>query len=308
MVKRILVTGGAGFLAGAIAEDLVERGHTVDVIDDLSVGKRSTVPTGVNTVINGRVNEENLSSLSAKYDLVFHFAAPCTVIQFKDNPIEALSKANEAAYYIRKFCKDGGTPYLVYSSSATWYGSTAADWVPGQGGFQEELPARPDNIYGVSKVAEEAMDSLFPEVKTLALRLAPAYGARERVKGAYSSVPYQFLTGMLKGEAPEIWGDGNQRRDYIYQRDFVNCVRKLVEAGASGAFGLGTGSSVTINELVVTVNTLLGTEIKPIYVEIPGYKYTKALYLDPAKLLSVIGDYRFATIQDGLGDMLRQMR
>lgn len=305
---QILVAGGAGFIGGAIAEDWISRGHTVHVMDDFSVGKRSTIPKGVRFAIDGRVNQENLGALpNTDYDMVFNFAAPCTVNQFKEEPIKMLAKAEESAYYLRKFCKDHKIPYLIYASSATWYGSTAADWVPNQGGFQEEMPARPDNIYAVSKVAEEAMDTLFPEVKTLALRLFPAYGGREWVKGKYSSVPYQFLMGMIDGEVPEIWGDGNQSRDYIYEGDFVNCVRKLVNRGASGAFNVGTGTSITTRELVAVINDLLGKNIEPNYVEIPGYRYTKALFSDPSKMLGVIGDYKFASMREGLADILGKL-
>jgi len=305
---RVLVTGGAGFLGGSMVESLIRQGTTVDVIDDFSIGRRNTVPNGVSDIINGRVNKENLEPLiGRRYNVAFHYAAPCTVLQFKEQPIETLKKAAEAAYNVRLFCRDAGVPYLVYASSATWYGSTTESWTSHSDKYQEELPPRPDNIYAVSKVMEEAMDTLFPEVKTLALRLFPVYGARERVKGGVASVPYKFLTDMLWNKPPEIWGDGNQKRDYIYIHDAAYCTRTLVERGATGPFSLGTGECVTTNELVSAINTLVGKDIKPTYVHPPGYKYTATLHSDPSKLLTVIGRYEFTNIVDGLADMLEEM-
>jgi len=306
--KQVLVTGICGFIGGSIAADLIRQGATVDGIDDLSVGKEEYLPEGVNYFFNGRVNKENLPK--GYYDVVFHFAAPCTVLQYKDNPLEALAKANESAYSIRVFCKEQKIPYLVYASSATYYGSSTDGWNADEALFYQEnfcLPT-PDNIYGVSKCAEECMDALFPTVKTLALRLFPAYGAREELKGKVASVPYQFLVDMSMDIPPEIWGDGEQRRDFIYVHDVVYCVRSLVERGAIGAYNIGTGVAVSTNELVEAINVSLSKSIVPKYVPVPNYKYTKVLVSDPSKLLDMIGGYVFTSIGDAVSDMVKEMQ
>ena len=306
--KSVLVTGGAGFIAGSLIEDLVKQGAIVDVIDDFSVGSKDTIPDGVNYVFDGVVCEKNLPK--CRYDMVFHFAAPCTVIQYRDNPLDVFAKAFESAYSIREFCKENKIPYLVYASSATYYGSSTDNWrkMNSRFGIQEDIcRPTPDNIYAVSKVTEECLDGLYPELNTLALRMFPAFGAREKMKGKYASVPYQIIKEMSEGRPFEIWGDGEQERDFIYIDDLVYCIRSLVERGATGAYNLGTGKTISTNNLVNTVNKLLEVEIPAKYVPVPNYKYTKILKSDPSKLLDKIGDYTFMSIEDAVKDMLEDM-
>ena len=309
--KLILCTGGAGFLGGSLAEDLIRQGAEVDIIDNFSVGTHESVPEGVTNTYDGDVCEKELDRIDVSYDMVFHFAAPCTILLFDKEPLKMYANAIEAAYSIRKFCTDTEVPYMIYASSATYYGKTTYQWnkqLKGHLIHQENMPPRPANIYGCTKCAEENFDTLFPEVKYLGLRYFPVYGSREWLKGGIDSVPYKFAKNIIAGEQPEIWGRGDQSRDYIYIDDAIYCTRTLAERDTTGYYNIGTGKLTYMDEFVPHINKILGTNIRPKYIPNPYEgSYLKSLKSDPSKLLKVIGKYEFIGIREGLELMIEEM-
>lgn len=334
--ERVLVTGGCGFLGGAMVEDLIRQGAEVDVIDNLSVGSIDSIPDGVYNFVKGDVNENNLNKFVDRFDMVFHYAAPCTVLLFDKDPMKMYMDALSSAYNIRKFCTKKEIRYMAYASSATYYGKTSHKWQrmkpttnyqsmtggPWMGditfntslrpttrySYQEDMPPRPANIYGCTKTAEENLDTLFPNVTYLGLRYFPVYGAREWMKGGVSSVPYKFSEQILNGISPEIWGDGTQNRDYIYVDDATYCARTLVERGATGYYNIGTGDVTTMYDVVRIINECLGTNVEAKFVENP-YKssYLHSLKSDPTKMLDVIGQYKFIKIEKGIELILNEI-
>lgn len=307
----VLVTGGAGFLGGHLAEDLIRQGAEVDIIDNFSVGNYESVPDRVSNVYEGNVCEKELSRLKELYDMVFHFAAPCTILLFDKEPLKMYMNAIEASYSIRKFCTDTEVPYMAYASSATYYGRTTNRWTPKlkeKLDYQENMPPSPANIYGCTKCAEENFDTLFPKVYYLGLRYFPVYGPREWLKGGVDSVVYKFAKNIISGEQPEIWGDGDQSRDYIYIDDATYCTRTLAERNATGYYNIGTGKETHMKTLVYYINDILGTDIKPKFVPNPFEDtYLRSLKSDPSKLLEVIGKYDFISMRDGLELMIKEM-
>ncbi len=323
--KSILVTGGAGFLGGAMVEDLLRQGAEVEVIDNLSVGSIDSIPNGVTDFIEGDVNKTNLSKFDTQYDMVFHYAAPCTVLMFDKSPMKMYMNAISAAYSIRQFCTEKGIEYMAYASSATYYGRTSQIWKKAlkhnlldassewlgpmsyntdsitRYKYQEDMPPRPANVYGCTKTAEENLDTLFPEVTYLGLRYFPVYGAREWLKGDVTSVPYKFSKQILDGISPEIWGNGTQSRDYIYIDDATYCTRTLVERDANGYYNIGTGKLTTMIDLVSYINEYLDTHISATFVKNPyESSYLHALISDPSKTLDIIGKYEFISVRDGI--------
>jgi len=306
--KRVLVTGGAGFIGGELVEDLLKLGVIVDVIDNCSVGTEKTLPEGVDLFIKGDVNRENLKDLTPKYDIVFHFGAPCSILLFDRDPLKLYENAITAAYSIREFCHERRIPYLVYASSATVYGKQTGSKLCDSWKCQEDLPFRPVNIYGLTKCSEECMDSLFPNLRTLGLRIFPSYGAREFLKGSVASVPYQFLVQMMKGNRPEIWEPGQQTRDFIYIDDLIYCISALVERKVKGIINIGTGRTVDYPTLVLLINEILGTDLKVKLFPNPYPKnYVVDLKCDNSLLLEYIGHYKFVDIATGLTLMLEEV-
>jgi len=308
----VLVTGGAGFIGGLVVEHLLKRGAIVDVIDDMSVGSLSTVPSGVRKVYTAEVNEESIKELNTDYDMVFHFAAPCTVLMFDDDPIKLYMNAITSAYYIRKFCSDSKIPYLVYASSATYYGNKAGRWHENEPlkrnlTFMENMKPTPANIYGATKTAEEDLDTLFSNVRTCALRMFPAYGPREYLKGDVASIQYKMLESIINDEPVEIWGDGDQLRDYIYQEDLAYVIITLAERLKTGAFNIGTGLEHSHNDLWMMSNKIckeleyIDKYKEPKYVENPYEdSYLRSLRSDISKLEREIGTIPFTPMHIGI--------
>lgn len=313
--KTILCTGGAGFLGGSITERLLGYGAIVDIVDNFTVGKPDSVPEGVRNVYEGDVDARTISRIEpGEYDMVFHFAAPCTILLFEDkDPLKMYLNALTAAHYTRVFCNNRKIPYLVYASSATYYGRETDNWhkMKSRGlnpfPFMENLPPSPANMYGATKTAEEGFDTIYPDLKTLALRIFPVYGAREKLKGNVASSLYKFAKDVYYDRQPELWGDGTQRRDFLYVKDFVDLVTKLVEKDAIGPYNIGASTNIDYNLCVYYINESFDKHIEPKYVPNPYPEtYLNNLTSDNSKLMYAI-HHEFLSYEYGIELMCREM-
>ncbi len=313
--KRVLITGGAGFIGGEMVKDLIDLNTTVDILDNFSVGKHESVPEGVECLWEGDVDIKTLRSIppwiTKEYDYVFHFGAPCTILLFGKDPTSLFNNALKGAYWIREYCKEHDIP-LIYASSATYYGKYSTiywnDDMKKRFKYQEDMPMTPANIYGLTKCTEENLDSIYQGVSSLGLRIFPSYGEREWLKGDVASTVYKFVVAMSKREEPELWGDGCQMRDFIYIDDLIYCIRTLVERGATGHYNIGTGEEYTYNDVIHIINDIMGTDIIPKYVPNPyPENYVYRLRADPKKLMDKIGDIEFSPLEWGIEDMIENM-
>lgn len=332
--KEVLVTGGLGFLGGAIAQDLIDNGATVSIIDDMSVGRLEGAPESYHLVkkrVTAKSLEEEFSDKN--FDTIYHFAAPCTVLLFDKDPMALYSNAIEAAYGIRKYASDHNVPYVVYASSATYYGKRAGEWfltsrgklelpVDQRGsitwdshwGYQENMPPTPANIYGATKTAEEDLDTVFPGPNYLGLRIFPVYGPREWVKGGVSSIPYKIASAMLDNTDLGIWGDGTQKRDYIYIDDFVEVVGRLTDRKATGRINIGSGIETSHNSIMTYVWDVMQErgmdhlDWEPTYVKNPyADSYLLSLKSSNKLLIQLIGSYDFTPMNEGIKKMMDEM-
>jgi len=305
--KRCLVTGGSGFIGGSLVKELLKRESIVDIVDNFSVGTPESVPEGVNEIYEGDLSKELLLKIKNNYDIVFHFGSPCTILFFDKDPLKYYFNSVTGSYGVREFCKERKIPYLVYASSASCYGSFSE--IKNDNGYQEDRKSTPASMYGLEKATEENMDWMYPEIPfKLGLRIFPAYGSREYLKGDVASVPYKFCKEMIKGRQPEIWGSGKQSRDFIYIDDLVDCILSLIDRFAYGIFNIGTGTSVTYLQLVDIINQVLDTDIEPKFSNKPfEYNYVRDLVCDTTKLLEYLGRIRFTCIEDGIKRMIDEM-
>lgn len=309
--KDILITGGAGFLGGALAEDLVQN-NDVWIVDDLSVGQTEAIPDGCE-FLNLRINYSNKDVIDlSNVDIIFHFAAPCTVLLFDKDPMALYMNAIESAYAIRYMAQQYGVPYFVYASSATWYGKTASKWFTPRYQekyqYQEDMPAKPANVYGATKVAEEALDSLFPGPEYLPLRIFPCYGAREWLKGDVASIVYKMADCAIKNKPFDIWKPGTQMRDYIHVDDFVEVTKQLVQRDASGPFNIGSGVETDHQELAWYIGRRINPDWKPNLTDNPyRNSYLMSLKSSQQMTLEWIGNYKFTGIYNGIDLMLERM-
>ncbi len=259
----VLVTGGAGFIGCHTARLLLERGYDVMVLDNLYSGSRSNVPEGAELIVGDVADRDILGRAMRSVDQVVHLAAIVSVDEAREDPWGTLKTNVLGTLNVLEQSYRHGVGRVVYASSCAVYGEQVV--LP----IVEDAPLRPINIYGASKLSGEALVHAYREEKglsTVALRYFNVYGPGMR-GGPYAGVIYKFLTAALRGEPLTIHGDGEQTRDFVYVADVARANLAALESEVGGAFNIGTGASVTINDLARMVLEATGSRSPIIYTD-----------------------------------------
>lgn len=245
--KKVVVTGGAGFIGSHLVDALVKDGYAVSVIDSLVAGKKENVPVGVPLYVVDVRHSEELPALLSDVDIVFHLAALPSVEYSIKNPVET-HEVNVTGT-VNVLAAVGRGTRVVLASSAAVYGDTDVPAV------SEDLPAAPVNPYGLHKYVSERYLTLAATLygtQTVSLRFFNAYGPRLDPSGPYAAVIGRFLKLRKEGKPLTVVGDGNQTRDFVHVYDIVAA---LIRAGESPSVGkgevinIGTGHGTSVNEL-----------------------------------------------------------
>lgn len=256
---NILVTGGAGFIGSHIADALVQKGHRVVVIDNLSTGKKENINADV-TLVELDINDEDLGAVFAreKIDVVFHTAAQIDVRKSVANPLEDAYVNILGSINVLESCRANGVKKVVFSSTGgAIYGDTDVMPTP------ETHVEQPISPYGIAKLAIEKYLHYYHVVHGLnytILRYANVYGPRQNSKGE-AGVVAVFCDQLIAGKSPVINGDGTQTRDYVYVGDVVNANLAALEEDKVGKFNIGTGIETDINKLSSLLIDALGKPV-----------------------------------------------
>jgi UDP-glucose 4-epimerase len=266
----ILVTGGAGFIGGNLAEHFVRRGHDVTTLDNLDpyyttdlkehnvemCRVAASATDGAFELVEGSIlNDALVESTVANADVVYHQAAQAGVRTSIDNPNKAHEVNVDGTLNILNAARDADVERVVVASSSSVYGET--EYLP----FDELHPTRPTSPYGVSKLAAEQYARVYGrvyDVDTVALRYFTVYGPRMRPNMAISN----FVSRCLNGDQPVIYGDGQQTRDFTYIDDIVRVNEKLLESDLTGeVLNVGSNDNITIQRLAETIRDQLAPEL-----------------------------------------------
>jgi len=246
---KAVVTGGAGFIGSNIVRLLLEEGHQVVVLDNLSSGYRSNLdPFPGIRFVEGDVRDSGAVSRAAEgVDVVFHLAASVGNMRSIQHPIEDSQVNVIGTLHALEAARHGSARKVVFSSSAGIFGELKH--LP----IREDHPVEPDSPYGASKLGAEklclAYSKLY-ELDAVCLRYFNVYGVNQRYD-AYGNVIPIFAHRMLHGQPVSIFGDGEQTRDFVNVRDVAQAnYRAALAQGVSGAFNIASGTRVTINGLV----------------------------------------------------------
>lgn len=265
---RILVTGGCGFIGSHITDALVQSGHQVAVVDNLSTGNIHNLNPNAE-FFHMDITSADLKNAFAQYkpEVVFHEAAQIDIQRsIKDTAFDA--KVNIlGTVNVLECCRDEEVQKVIYASSAAVYGN------PMYLGVDEKHPADPISFYGISKYAPEYYIKVFSHLTGLEytiLRYANVYGIRQDPKGEGGVVSI-FLDKMLKNEPVTIFGDGEQTRDFIYVKDIASANVAALDKGSGRTINIGTGQATSVNELYQAMQELSGATGMPTYAqERPG--------------------------------------
>src|SRR3954471_5904997 len=239
-MKKILVTGGAGFIGSHLCEGLLARGYAVRVLDSLIYGKREWVPAAAEFIEGDIRDMDACARAVAGMDGVLHCAAMSRSGPSQEQ-IDICTGSNIiGTQNMLLAARDAGVKRFIYSGSSTYYGNRPPP-------HREDDPADILNIYGLTKRVGEQYTLLFDQdfnLPSVVLRYFNVYGPRQPQTGAYALVLGIFLRRAAEGKTLEIHGDGSQRRDFVHVRDVVAANIAALESDArSAVFNVGSGTS-----------------------------------------------------------------
>lgn len=259
--ENILITGGAGFIGSHLARKLLNRAARVTVYDNLSVGRKENVPSGANLIIGDLMDYARVASAVAEADAVCHLAARVSIRASMDGFHEDAQTNLLGTLNVVRALSGSRVRKLVFASSMAVYAdSESAQPIP------ENYPTEPASFYGISKLAGEKYVSLAGQslgVHTAILRYFNTYGPGQAFT-PYVGVITIFINRLLAGEAPVIFGDGQQHRDFIAVQDVVQgTIAALEWEGTSGVFNLGTGQATSVNQIAELLIRRLAPQVRP---------------------------------------------
>lgn len=263
---KVLVTGGAGFIGGHIIDALLAQNAEVRVIDNLSTGKRENIDR-----VRGRVDfheadicdPEAIARAVHGVELVFHEAAIPSVSRSVADPVASNHANVDGTVSVLNAARLAGVRKLVYAASSSAYGDTPT--LP----KVETMTPRPMSPYAISKLAGEQYVSVFGRLygfETVSLRYFNVFGPRQDPKSEYAAVIPRFVTTILGGGRPIIFGDGEQTRDFCFIENTVSANLLAAKATTRGeVVNVACGARVSLNALIGLINEGLGTDVAPEY-------------------------------------------
>lgn len=301
--KRVVVTGGAGFIGSHLVEILLEQGHEVTVIDNCSTGRIENLGH-LNSNPKLKIVIEDLTHASAiqpffvEIDWVFHLAALADIVPSITNPLAYYHSNVTGTVNVLEASRLGNVKRLVYAASSSCYG------IPDVYPTPETAPIQPQYPYALTKyLGEEAVlhwGKVY-HLPVLALRFFNVYGPRSRTSGTYGAVFGVFLAQKLANQPLTIVGDGSQTRDFTYVTDVARaCIAAAESSHELRVFNVGSGKTVSVNHLV----SLLDHE----YVYIPKRPgEPDSTFADTTQIIESLQWKPLVSFESGVATMLQHI-
>jgi nucleoside-diphosphate-sugar epimerase len=296
-----LVTGGAGFIGSHVVDELLRRGQSVRVLDNVSTGHAENL-AGARLKIDFHEHDiRNLGAIRpcfAGVDYVIHLAAIPSVPRSVEDPLTSNAVNLDGTLNVLVAARDASAKRVVFSASSAAYGDHPA--LP----RVETQEPRPLSPYALAKLASEYYCQIFTHVyglETVSLRYFNIFGPRQAPDSPYSGVLSLFISAYLSGATPTIYGDGEQSRDFTYVENAVDAtLRACAGSDAVGkVINVGTGERHTLNEIITMLNDILGKQVKPCY-DAPRAGDVKQSHADITLARNLLGYEPKVNFLDGL--------
>jgi len=266
-MRKVVVTGGAGFIGSHLAEALVQCGYKVVIIDDLSTGKKANIEHllrggGIQFYKGSITDLPLLQRLFQGVEYVFHQAALSSVPRSVANPQASHEVNASGTLNVLLAARDNSVKKVIYASSSSAYGDTPT--LP----KREDMPSNPQSPYAVAKLAGEYYCQVFHriyEMPVACLRYFNVYGPRQDPGSQYAAVIPKFISRVAAGNPPIIFGDGEQTRDFTFVGDVVKANLLAAESEVTGIFNIGSGQRISIKEMAQLIIQLMGGTMQPSY-------------------------------------------
>ena len=299
---KSLVTGGAGFIGSNLVEELVKN-NSVTVLDNLSSGNLANLKSVQDKIcfINDSCsNISHLWSHSMSFDVIFHLGIPSASPMYKQNRRLVGDSINDMIS-VMEFARMGGVKKVIYASSSSLYNGLPPP-------HAEDMEIKVTDYYTEARLSIERIAELYYKlygVKSVGLRLFSVYGMHEEAKKNYANIITQFMWDMKKGKQPVIFGDGKQYRDFTFVKDVVKAFVLMMNTDfGCEVYNVGSGIVYDFNTVVNLLNSMMGTNIKPTYIENPIQNYVHYTHADLRKIrrLGYEPDY---TLSCGVGELMK---
>lgn len=296
--KKILITGGAGFIGSNLALELQKKypDNEYFVIDNFSSGNSNNLAGFNGKVITANIADINLANHFDKLDFIFHQGAITDTTVFDEEKMMFNNVGgfkNVLDFAIK--CK----AKLIYASSAAVYGHSNPPMIVGK----NENPA---NVYGLSKLnADNIARKNFNNLFIIGLRYFNVYGPGEKYKQKMASMVWQLYLQIKENKRPRIFKNGEQKRDQVYVKDVVKANLLAMECEESGIYNVGSGKASSFNEIIKNLNEVLGTNFEPEYIDNPYEHYQEYTEADLAESKDKLKYFPEYNIKKGIDDYFR---
>lgn len=309
MPEKFLVTGGAGFIGSNICRRLVAEGCFVRVIDNLLTGKKSNLDGILDKIdfIEADMGDESAARNAMKdIDIVLHQGAVPSVPRSVDDPATTHQHCVNATFTLLLAARDSGIKRFVYAASSSAYGDSPV--MP----KVETMLTNPKSPYAAAKLFGEYYCSVFSQVyglDTISLRYFNVFGPYQDPASQYAAAIPAFVTAILRGQSPTVYGDGEQSRDFTYIDNVVQANLLAARAPKTGGqvVNIACGDKITVNAIIKMINEMTGNAVVPTYAPSrPGdVKHSLA---DIAKAKALIGFEPVVPFKHGLEKAIRWYR
>ena len=292
--KRVLVTGGAGFIGSNLSNYLATDNEVI-ALDNCYLGTPENLADDV-IFAEADVLDDDLPT---DVDVVFHLAALSSRQMLEENPRQGARVNIEGFVNVVEQAMDDGCETFVYASTSSIYGSQ-------QEPCNEEMDVEAATGYDASMMGRERYAEYYSDFHDLTLAgmrffsVYQGYGGNEEHKGEYANTIAQFADAIADGESPVLWGDGTQTRDFTHVDDIVRGLELAAENELDGVYNLGVGDPYTFNEMVGMINEELGTDVDPVYEPVPLENYVYHTHADAGKFKQATGWEPEISFEEGL--------
>jgi len=289
---KYLVTGGAGFIGSNLVRALLERNREVVVIDNLSTGSKENLPEGVPLFVGSY--KRHLATLPDDLSGIYHLGIPSSTPIYREDRCW-MFEALEDFIYILEFARERELR-VVFASSSSLYNGNPVPW-------GEDMPIQVTDFYTEVRYWIERLSTLyfdFHQVESFGLRLFSVYGKREEFKGQFANLITQLIWAKRDGDTFQIYGDGNQARDFTYVDDVVRAfMLAMVTPEEHGFYNIGNGKAYSINEVIQKI----GANIE--YIDNPLRNYVDKTMANTSKAKEVLGFEAKYSLEAGLALLLK---
>jgi nucleoside-diphosphate-sugar epimerase len=306
---KVIVTGANGFIGYNLVKNILDISDEIIAIDNFEyvkedwISKLSKEFKNVKLIVGDVSQREVWEKIgNKKIDFIFHFGSPSSIVLFNKNPERCINETIFSQFFAFKYGIKMKAKKIIFPSSGNVYGRNTAEKP-----LTEDIQPLARNLYASSKLACEQIAWAHKDfIDFVGLRITAGYGPGEERKGEFASIVYLFLKDILNNISPTIFGDGEQKRDFVYIEDVISSIINSAKCDYSGIINVGSGKSRSFNEVIKIINKIVGKDIVPNYVTKPK-NYVENIRVDISRMKKIL-NVKPIDIEEGIKMFIKYLK